>query len=359
MKIIDRYVLKQFIAFFFFILFALVACFIIVDFFGKIRMFLSNRASFIQIGLYFYYSIPSILAQMVPASMLLSTLITFGNFSRFNEITALKANGANIYRICLPIFLTVIAATPLNFLLSEYIAPPTRDRADYILTVEVKKQKMPGSFKQNQFWYRGVEGIYVFRLIDPKALTLRGVTFYLLDKRFQLKAIINAESAHWEDSAWKLKEVQLISLTQNDQTSIIHHHAMTAPISEKPEDFLSVRKSPDRLGFADLYRYVKKLKEDGYDTTPFRADLHGKIAFSLAGLLLIPIGLAFGLKAERSGGIAQGVTLGAVIGFSYWFVFAFFLSLGRAGTLPPWLAAWLTNLLFAGLGFLLLRRVPT
>lgn len=359
MKIIDRYILKQFLILFFFILLALTACFIIVDFFGKIRMFLSNKATLSQVIRYFYYLLPSIISHMFPASMLLAALVTFGNFSRHNEIVSLKGSGMSIYRMSLPIIFIALFGTPVHFILAEYIAPAARDMAERVITVEIKRQKTPGSFKQNQIWYRGNEGIYVFRLIDAQSITLHGVNIYILDKRFRLKSIINADRARWQKNAWVLDQAQLISLGENGQIFISQESSLKAPISETPQDFLMARKSPDRMAFKDLYRYVKKLREEGYNSTPYRADLHGKIAFSLAGILLVPIGIVFGIRAERKGGIAQGVTMGAAIGFSYWLVFAFFLSLGRAGTLPPWLAPWLPDFLFAGIGLILARRVPT
>ncbi|MCX7983058.1 MAG: LPS export ABC transporter permease LptG [Syntrophales bacterium] len=359
MKIIDRYILKQFLVSFAFLLVALTVCFLIVDFFSKIRMFLSNRASVSHILRYFYYLLPSIISHMIPASLLLSALVTFGNFSRFNEIVALKASGTSVYRLSLPILIFVLLATPFFFLFSEYIAPPAKDKADRLLSVEIKKQKMPGSFKQNQIWYRGNEGIYVFRLIDPKTLTLYGVTLHILDHQFHLKSIINAERAQWRANRWELDRVQIVSFSEENRILISIAPTIAAPISETPDELLMARKSPDRMGFRDLYRYVAKLKDDGYDTTPYRADLHGKIAFSFAGILLIPIGIIFGIRAERSGGLAQGMTLGAAIGFSYWLLFALFLSLGRAGTLPPWLAPWLSNIFFAFLGLFFARRIPT
>jgi len=48
-----------------------------------------------------------------------------------------------------------------------------------------------------------------------------------------------------------------------------------------------------------------------------------------------------------------------VIGFSYWLVFAFTMSLGRSGTLPPLLAAWTANILFGIASLLMYRRVKT
>ena len=65
------------------------------------------------------------------------------------------------------------------------------------------------------------------------------------------------------------------------------------------------------------------------------------------------------MRSERSGGIAQGIGIGVIIGFSYWIVFAFTLSLGRSGTLPPVAAAWATNVILGVVAVVMFRRVNT
>jgi lipopolysaccharide export system permease protein len=87
--------------------------------------------------------------------------------------------------------------------------------------------------------------------------------------------------------------------------------------------------------------------------------MHGKIAFSLVSIILVIIGVSFSLRSERSGGVTQSIGAGIVIGFSYWLVFAFAMSLGRSGTLPPLLAAWTANILFGIASLLMYRRVKT
>ncbi|MBU1744837.1 MAG: LptF/LptG family permease, partial [Proteobacteria bacterium] len=69
--------------------------------------------------------------------------------------------------------------------------------------------------------------------------------------------------------------------------------------------------------------------------------------------------VSFSLRSERSGGIAQGIGAGLVIGFSYWLVYAFGMSLGRSGTLPPFIAAWFAYILFAVASLFLVWRVKT
>lgn len=359
MKVIDRYIAKQFLLFFVSIILSLLACFIIIDFFGKIRMFFSNNATFFQISRYFLNMIPFIFSQMAPISLLLATLITFGNMSRHNEILALKASGISVYRAALPLVVIAAALTPLLFAFNEYVTPAAQTRAERILSVEIKKQKVLGSFKQNQSWYRGAKGIYSFKMADSETASLRGVTFHFLDNNFNITSRIDADLARWENGHWRLINADCVTFSTTSNFTLQHFPTLRLDIPEKPKDFLAIQKSPDRMGFSELYRYVKKLDSEGYSTNRYRTDLYAKIAFSFVGLLLVPIGIAFGVRAERSGGIAQGITLGTFIGFSYWLVFAFSLSLGRADTLPAGIAAWGADVLFALLALLLSRSIRT
>ena len=85
----------------------------------------------------------------------------------------------------------------------------------------------------------------------------------------------------------------------------------------------------------------------------------GKSLLSSSSLILALIGVVFPMRSERSGGIAQGIGIGVIIGFSYWIVFAFTLSLGRSGTLPPVVAAWATNVILGVVAVVMFRRVNT
>jgi lipopolysaccharide export system permease protein len=69
--------------------------------------------------------------------------------------------------------------------------------------------------------------------------------------------------------------------------------------------------------------------------------------------------MSFSLRSERSGGVMQSVGIGIFVGFSYWIVHAFCMSLGRSGMLPAFLAAWASNLLFGGIAAYLFYRLIT
>jgi lipopolysaccharide export system permease protein len=359
MKVLDRYLIVEFSRSLLLIAACFVSLFLIIDFFEKTRMFLSNHATFQQIAAHFLFRIPMILSQTLPAAVLLASLIVFGYLSRHNEITAMKANGISLYRISLPVLLIAGAVCVAVFLLSEWVTPYTNERAEYIRLVEVQKQKSLGSFKQDQIWYRGQKGIYNFRLFDAQSRTLKGITIYYLDHEMNLVMRLDAERGEWKEGHWLFHNVLLIRFPGGEFPTMTRVASEVVDIPETPEDFKVVQKDVETMGYAELKRYIGKLQTDGYDATRYIVDLNGKIAFPFVSVILAVIGICFSLRSERSGNIAQGIGAGLVIGFSYWLVFAFGMSLGRSGTLPPIVAAWFGNIIFGGASLWLLLRIKT
>ena len=359
MTIIDRYILKEFMKIFVLILVSLAGLYLIVDFFERIRMFLSNHASVSQIASYFSLTLPMILSQMIPIGVLLSALLSFGILSKNCEITAMKANGLSLYRLSVPVIAVSFAICIAAFLLSEVVTPYTNQRAKYIKLIEVQKREQVGSFKQNEIWYRGERGIYNFSMFDPLTNTLKGIRIHFFDRGMNLSQRIDAKEAVWKDGRWLFRDLLVTTFNPSGVPFIERIPERIIALSEKPSDFKVVQKDTEEMGLLELSRFTKKIRSEGYDTMRYRTDMHGKVAFPLVSVILAILGVSFSLKSERGGGIAQSIGLGIVIGFSYWIVFAFAISLGRAGTLPPVIAAWSANMLFGLAAAILFMRVKT
>ena len=237
--------------------------------------------------------------------------------------------------------------------------PAANWRAEYIKYVEVQKKKEWGAFKENQIWYKSQNAIYNFKLYVPSENRLKGVTISYLDPQFNLSSRIDAREALWKGDRWELQDVLRTTFSGREFPVIERLPTLAADIAETPDDFQVVQKSADQMGFRELRNYIRKLRQEGYDATRYETDLQGKIAFVFVSLILALIGVVFPMRSERSGGIAQGIGIGVIIGFSYWIVFAFTLSMGRSGTLPPVVAAWATNVILGVVAFVMYRRVNT
>ena len=359
MRLLDKYILKEFFRFFIITIFSFIALFLIVDFFEKIRMFLSNNASTSHIASYFVYSIPMIISYILPPAILLTTLMTFGSLSKFNEITAMKANGINIYRISLPVLIFGGIMAVFLFYFSELITPASVQKTQQIVKVDVQKRKNLGFFKQNEIWYHGENAIYNFKYFDIDKNIIQGVTINYLQPDFTLKARIDARRAEWEKDKWVFYDLLTTRFDDDSNPVLEWSKTKVIDIPEKPDDFKVMQKDAEKMGYFELRKYVKKIQSEGYDATKYLVELHGKIAFPLVILIMIFLAVPFSLRSERSGGIMQSAGIGIFIGFSYWIVHAVSLSLGKSEMLPALLSAWMANILFSGAAALLFYKART
>ena len=357
MKIIDRYLLKEYLRNLLLIAVVFLLLFTLIDFFEKIRMFLSNHATVSQMLSYSFFRLPFAFSQLLPAAVLLASLLTFGNLSRHSEIIAMKANGIHVFRLAGVTLVIAALISAAIFTLNEWVNPYAFAKSEHIRLVEVQKRPPLGSFAQGQIWYRGQKGIYNFRLFDAVSNSLQGVSIYYLDNNMNLSMRLDAKRGKWEKGRWILSDVLISRFNRDDFPLISRIRKLTADIPETPADFKLVQKDAEAMGYFELKRYIKKLQTEGYDATQYLVDLYGKIAFPVVSIILGIIGFSFSLRSERSGGMFAGIGAGLIIGFSYWIVFAFGISLGHAGTLPPLFAAWFANILFGAASVWMLSRV--
>jgi lipopolysaccharide export system permease protein len=129
------------------------------------------------------------------------------------------------------------------------------------------------------------------------------------------------------------------------------------PLNIKMEDLKVLAKETDTMGLFALRRYCTKLQKEGYDNTRYLAQLHSRISLPFASLVMAFLGIPFALRGGRTSGIAVGIGVSLGIGFGYFAINAILLSFGQAGTLPPLVAAWAANFIFAATGVWLAMTV--
>ncbi len=353
MKIIYRYITSEFLKILLYSLVTFIAIYLIVDFFERFDMFIKHKAGAATVIKYFLFKIPFIIYQTIPVAVLLSTLLTMGILSKNNEITAMKSSGISIYKVSMPLIMITLAITLFTFVLGEYITPYTN-----MGTARIKsrlKKKKPRSFmKQSKIWYTGRNIIYNIDHFDGKTNELKGISIFRLDDDFTLVQRIDAKSAYYRDGAWVLRDVTTREFSYIDGDmgvkSLTKTPELKIDLPETPDTFKAVRKKAQEMNFSELRRFIAKLRAKGYSATEYEVDLQAKLSIPFISIVMTIIGIPFALRRGRAGSIALGVGLSIVIGFCYWIMLAFALSLGHAGVLPPPVAAWVSLFIFMLIG---------
>lgn len=128
----------------------------------------------------------------VPMSVLVATIMAFGRFSEWNELTALKAAGVNPFSLMKPVLITATALFAVLIYFSNEILPESNHKARSLF-IDIRMQK-PGFDLQPGVFYDGIDG-YTFLVRDIPAAsdTLYDVTLFQEAAENRKKAYIKAE----------------------------------------------------------------------------------------------------------------------------------------------------------------------
>ena len=202
MRIYQRYLIKELIQIFFLALLALLAIYVLLEFFGKLDEFIDNHVEIKFIFLYLANQIPFFAAQFIPPALLLATMLSLGGMGQNNEIIAFRSCGLTLFQLSLPLLIAGVVFSLLTFTLTEYIVPPTFARARHIKTVFVKHKKEKKLLNLKDVWYTSERNIYHFNKLDPGKNIILGATLYSLDPAAMLKKRIDAGKLAYRDGHW-------------------------------------------------------------------------------------------------------------------------------------------------------------
>jgi lipopolysaccharide export LptBFGC system permease protein LptF len=112
------------------------------------------------------------------------------------------------------------------------------------------------------------------------------------------------------------------------------------------------------MNFLDLDSYIRDLRQSGFDTVKLQVEFYRKFSVPLFALIMALIAAPFGFMVGRRGAMT-GVGVAIAIAIAYWAVSSLFDKAGGASQLPPVMAAWSPDLVFAMAGLYLGLRVKS
>ena len=352
MQIIQRYLIQEVLKTFIIVLSVSVGIYLVVDFFEKVDDFLEVGVPVLQALPFFFLRIPFVVSQVFPVGVLLAVLIVLGLMTRNNELLALQSGGVSKPYLLIPLQILGLMFALVTFFVAEIVVPITMAQANELWRVKTHEQV--STFKQKDIWIKESEAMYHIGYFNPADKSISDVTFNFFDRDFNLIRRIDAERGQYQDGKWLLWEcVEQVRLA--DGTYDIRYPKMLeGPIGLVPDDLKKVVKQSEEMSLMELSSYIRDIEEEGYDAKPYQVDWHAKLAFPAVCLVMTILGPAIALRNPRQEGIAMGIAYGIAICFCYWIIHAFCLSLGHSGLLPPIVAAWAANILFAVPGTALL-----
>jgi LPS export ABC transporter permease LptG/LPS export ABC transporter permease LptF len=366
-RILDEYVVREFLSTFFLVLSGFVLLMLAFTFFELIGDILRNHIALSMVGNYLINLTPSMVYQITPLAVLIAVLVTFGVLNRNSEIIAMKATGISLYRLVIPIvFISALLAVGL-FLFDQIYLPQANRRQEALHNI-IKGRPPQTVLHPEQNWIFGEPhrnesgGIFYYKFFDSEHKEFADLSIFEFDRStFALSRRIFAARAVWDPStaSWLFLNGWERDFAGSNVTEFREFKQTSfSEIHEDPNYFVKERLQAQEMSFGQLDRYIADLRQSGFDTMRLRVDLWRKLAYPLMAVVMAVLAIPFALSMGRRSSLT-GVAVAIAVTLAYIVINDLFQGLGNVNYLPAMMAAWSSDVLFGLVGSYLLLRTPT
>jgi len=356
MRLLDRYVIRNFVQVYFYCIAGFISIWLIFDISDNISTFIDEHVGLLLVVRYYATQIPQVLIILLPVSLLLSLLFALGRMSRANEIVSMLTAGVSLPRVLLPLVgmgvLTVAASMALNYSLAPHSELARKTFID-------EAQSRPSRQIQGQIFRNRTDSrTWFIQNFRQRSNTFNNVQVLQQDANDNIVTNYIASLATYdsETKAWELENVKVVHYDHagNIVDEQIYPSLKIEHWSETPFRLGSANERAEFLSLPELREYLRYNSD--FPATllaPFRTHLQYRLALPLTCLVVVCIAAPLGIGYSRRG-VLSSVAAAVLLVFTMNFLVHLFLALGEGARVPAWIAAWTPNILFTLIGLYLL-----
>jgi LPS export ABC transporter permease LptF/LPS export ABC transporter permease LptG len=298
--------------------------------------------------------LPNVLVFTLPMALLTGTLIGFSRMGSDSELTAMRAAGAGTWKMLWPALLAgallTLASLYVNLTLAPESARSLRRMGNYVLLYKLDSPVEPRSFNTD------IPGNVIYIRNGDKSQGLWESVFLYRKAQNGSTMVVTARSGRidssGEQSELVLSEAVLLTLPVNsaggqgeyitehlDQLRIVLDTGRKAILKNLKKEELEPK--PNEMDWGELSQYAAS--QTGAEEREARTLMHKRLALSVTPLVFAFLGGTLGLRI-RKGGRGIGVLLSVVSMLAYYLVTLAGEQMARAGTVSPFIGAWLASL---------------
>lgn len=328
----------------------------------NVRALSANGVSFGQSVMLAALSTPALVAQALPVATMLGGLTFCVGLALSNEFVVTRAAGVPALKaMAVPaLYAGAIGAAAVLFL--DPLAASLSSREEVLRDSYTGHARRPVSFSAEGFWLRqknsqGHAVIHAKGALGTGGV-LRDATAFVFDEAGEISGRIFSRTVILSEGQWIFTNGKrwVISRDEpNPETSSERFEILRFPTNITPEQIREGYPKPENVPIWQKAQMIRTIGAAGFSTLPHRLHLHAELARPLALVAMMIIGAAFTLQNARLGNLGISVFLALACGFSLYFLQNLAMTLGEAGEIPVFAAAWAPPLaaIFIAIGLFL------
>ncbi|MBQ9818774.1 MAG: LptF/LptG family permease [Bacteroidales bacterium] len=357
LKKIDKYIMKKFIATFFIALLLIIGIVIIFDISEKVDDFVEKQAPLRAIVFDYYINfVPYFINMFSPLFVFITVIFFTSRMAANSEIIAILSCGVSYRRLMRPYMLSALLIALLSLGLNLYVIPRANlKRVQFEATYtkldrrnlnssNVHYQLHPGQFVYVESFSTWNNTAYNFTLEDIR------------DNKLVRK--ITAETAVWDSTfgGWTLKKYFVRDYAEGLEDHIRSGVQLDTVINLTVTDFYRNKKTVETLPQRALNQLIATQRLRGDANVMYALiEKHTRYALPFSAFILTLIGVSLSSR-KRRGGIGWNIGVGIALSFTYILFLRFSQMFVYSGALPPVIALWLPNLIYAVIAAVLYYR---
>ncbi len=360
-KILDKYILRQVIEMFITGVFVFTTIIFASDtFLTLVKQITKFGIPFKVAFLMILLNLPSVIVMTIPMGVLLSTVMTLNKLSLSSEITVMRACGISLNRIAKSIFIFAVIMALSSFFINEKIVPIMTQQSTKLALWAMGQKHVPEG-KENFVFKELGEGGVLKRLFysgSCKNGILYNVTILDNSKKDTIQ-VSQAKEGETTPNGWVLKKAAAYTIAKDGQilnTSLVEDSIITFNMDMSK---MTNKNFAKEKNFKQLLNYIKKSDLPEKEKIQYKVELYDKIALPVTTIVFVLLGVPLAITPPRVR-YNRGFLFSILIIFFYYLIRALSLSMGEQGTINPFIAAWMPNIVLAVCGaFMYYRKVYT
>jgi len=358
LKKLDIYIIKKFILTFFIAILLIIGIVIIFDISQKVDDFVSLHAPLKAVIFDYYLNfIPYFMNMFSPLFVFITVIFFTSMMAANSEIISILSCGISYHRMMLPYMVSAAIIAAISLSLNLFVIPQSNSIR---LKFEAKYTKHHGLDLNQNIHYQLSPGQFVY----VESFSTWNNTAYLFTlesiKDNKLVSKLSANTATWDstNASWRLNRYFERIYTDGLSDHVIKGETKDTVINLSVEDFYRNKKTVETLSYRSLNGLIKTQEIRGDANVIYALiEKHTRFALPFSAFILTIMGVSLSSR-KRRGGIGWNIGIGIALSFSYILFLRFSQMFVYTGTLPPGIAIWLPNFIFAIVAGVLYRLAP-
>ncbi len=366
MKLLDKYIIKQFLSTFIFVVILLLAIITVLDLTEKTDKYAKANLPVLTIIEYYLDFMPWIGGLVTPIIVFIATVFITARMAGHTEIIAMLSSGMSFRRFLLPYFIGALLIASVSFWLNGWIIPNS-NKSRLAFELEYLRPKTSSSHRNIHIQVAPNTILYLQSYNNSSD---KGYSFTLERfKKGKLVEKLTAKRIEWDTTKnkwtlhdWELRKVDNIFEPVDSLLKVEKVLAKNSPLDTAlnihPKEFDNDYRKYDGLTLTELNKYIKTLKARGSaGIAEYEVEKYTRFASPFSVFILTFMGVIVSSRKSR-GGTGSQIALGFALSFIFILFFMMFRTFAEAGSIPPLISVWIPIITFGVISAVMYKYVP-